>query len=66
MAEITLEQQIACVERELGMREKVYPRWVNKHPPKMTPKTAEHELAAMRAVRESLIALRSQRDGAAP
>lgn len=57
--EITIEEQIACVERELGMRERVYPRWVNQHPPKMTPKTMELELARMRAVLATLRLVKS-------
>ena len=47
MAEITLEQQIACVRREIAMRERVYPRWVLAK--KMTVSKSNHELEAMRA-----------------
>lgn len=49
---ITLEEQIASVEREIGMRERVYVRWVADK--KLTQKKADHELAAMRAVLETL------------
>lgn len=56
----SLEQQIACVEREIGMRERVYPRWVNSRPPKLTQKKADEELGAMRAVLGTLNHVRNQ------
>lgn len=49
---IPLEEQITCVEREISMRERVYPRWVVEH--RMTQAKAERELAAMRAVLRTL------------
>lgn len=45
---ITIEEQIACIERELGMRVKLYPRWVKSW--KLTQAAADEELARMRAV----------------
>jgi len=51
-AQVTLRDQIACVEREITMRERVYPRWVAAG--KMTPGKADAELAGMRAVLETL------------
>lgn len=48
----TTEQMLACVDRELKMREKVYPRWVENK--KMLASTMMLELARMRAVRERL------------
>jgi hypothetical protein len=44
---------IRCVERELGMREKVYPRWVAQG--KLTEALAARELAMMGAVRARLV-----------
>lgn len=58
---VSIEDQIACVEREIKMREAVYPRWVNAKPPKMTAKTAEHQLAAMRAVLDTLKAVHDEK-----
>lgn len=58
MTEPTLEEQIECVEREIGMREKVYPRWVKAVPQKMTQAKADQELARMRAVLATLQSLR--------
>lgn len=45
---VPIEHQVACVQREISMRERVYPRWVADH--RMTQKKADEELAAMRAV----------------
>jgi hypothetical protein len=46
---------LACVEREVRMRERVYPEWVKLG--RMSEKKAHDELAAMRAVREVIAAL---------
>lgn len=50
----TLAEQIACVRREIMMRERVYPGWVNKG--RMSQTKAEHELLVMRQV---LVTLRN-------
>lgn len=52
---VSLVDQITCVDRELRMREKVYPRWVKAH--KLTQKLADLELARMHAVLVSLVGL---------
>lgn len=49
---VSIEQQIACVRREIGFREHVYARRVSDG--KMTQKLADRELAAMRAVLATL------------
>ncbi|MFN3349086.1 hypothetical protein [Pseudorhodoplanes sp.] len=54
--EISLAEQIACVRREIGMRERVYPKWVSAG--RMKAETAERELRAMMAVMATLTALR--------
>lgn len=54
-ADVSLADQVACVEREIKMRERVYPRWVQSE--RMTQAQAARELLAMRAVLESLRAL---------
>ena len=61
---VTLEQQIACVKREIGMRQRVYPRWVESG--KMKQDAADREIAAMKAVHETLIALQWQPMKSAP
>lgn len=49
---ITISEQVAAAERELRMRERVYPRRVADG--KMTNKLAVHETAAMAAIVETL------------
>ena len=56
MFPIGVEDQIICVRREIGMRERVYPRWVAAG--KMKPHMAEREIAVMKAVLESLLRLK--------
>lgn len=48
----SLAEQIACVKREISMRELMYPRWVEQK--KMAREKADKEIAAMKAVLESL------------
>ncbi len=52
---IPISAQIACVERELGYRERCYPRWVQEG--RMKQDKADAELAAMRAVLATLKAV---------
>lgn len=49
---VTLEDQLRCVEREIAMRERVYPGWVKLG--KMTLRRANQETAMMRAVADTL------------
>jgi len=42
--------KLACVEREIKMRERVYPRWVAAG--KMSQEKADLELEVMRAIAE--------------
>jgi len=58
---VSLERQIACVRRELAIRERVYPAWVERGT--MTPESMTRELEGMRAVIESLEGLRRPWDG---
>lgn len=51
-APIPLEVQIACVEREIKMRERAYPRWVSNG--SMTQGKADRELEQMNAVLKTL------------
>ena len=53
---MTLDEQIKSVEREIGMRERVYPAWVRGK--RMSQEKADHEMAAMRATLKTLIELR--------
>ena len=51
-ADVSLHDQIACVEREIRMREKAYPHWVARG--KMRQEAADRELLGMRAVLATL------------
>lgn len=49
---VPIEAQIRCVEREIRMRKRVYPSWVERG--RMTQAKAEEELEAMEAVLATL------------
>jgi hypothetical protein len=49
---IPLAEQIACVRREVALRERIYPRLVRDG--KLRRDEADRELARMRAVLETL------------
>lgn len=51
-----IADQIACVERELKMRKRAYPRWIEAG--RMTQAKADAEISAMEAVLETLEMLR--------
>lgn len=57
----TIAEQIACVERELGMRGRVYPRWVANG--KLNKAAADLEIRRMEAVKATL--LRAEKEFAA-
>lgn len=45
---ITTTDKLACAERELKMRKRVYERWIAEN--KMSAGKAAHEIAAMEAI----------------
>lgn len=53
---ITVVEQLACVRRRIGMRERVCPRWIAGG--RMTQAKADREIAAMRAVAATLESLK--------
>lgn len=53
MSRISLSEQIACVRREIGQRERVYPRLVSAG--KKRQGEAEYETACMQQVLKSLL-----------
>lgn len=55
-----LTAQIACIERELRLRHRVYPRLVREG--KLPPSQAQHELLTMQAVLQTLQALAPQQE----
>lgn len=52
---VPMTDQVACVNREIAMRERAYPKWVTAG--RMTQKKAEQEIRAMKAVQETLLEL---------
>lgn len=52
MQPITIDHQLAEVRREIGLRKRVYPRWVKDG--RMTQVAADEQIAAMEAVRSTL------------
>lgn len=55
---VTIERQIACVEREIALRRRAYPRWVSAG--RMTQRDADRELAEMEAVLATLRGLKAE------
>ena len=56
---VSIDNMVASVQREIGFRRKVYPRWVQQK--KMRPETAPMEIERMEAVLEALEELRLAR-----
>ena len=52
MNQPTLQDQIDCVKREIAMRERVYPGWVERR--RLSQEQADRELTRMRAVLRTL------------
>jgi hypothetical protein len=49
---LTPDALLRCVDREIRMRERVYPGWVGRG--KMTKENADREIAAMKGIRTVL------------
>ncbi|GIK83052.1 MAG: hypothetical protein BroJett024_41570 [Alphaproteobacteria bacterium] len=60
MSTVALADQIACVRRELAMRQRVYPRWVSAG--KMTQADSDREITTMIAVLATLQEVQRQRE----
>lgn len=56
-ANISIDEQVQCAKRELGFRERCYPRWVTER--RMTQEKADKEIACMQAI---IVTLERQRD----
>lgn len=48
----TLDEQIRCVAREIDLRRRVYPRWIEQG--RLKPDKAEREIECMVAVLKTL------------
>ena len=55
---ISIERQIACVRREVGLRKRVYPRWVSQA--RMSQPDADGQIAAMEAALATLKRVRDE------
>jgi hypothetical protein len=55
---ITTADKLACAERELAMRLRVYPRWVEEG--KMSADKAKREVACMEEIVKDYLALAAQ------
>jgi hypothetical protein len=53
LSDISTDAMVACVKRELAMRERVYPRWVQSA--RLTHEAAQLEIRRMRAVLKLLL-----------
>ncbi len=60
---ITLDDKIAVVKRELGMRKKHYPNWVTGINAKMTPAEAAYQIAGMEEVLKDYETLKLKNEG---
>jgi len=58
---VSIEEQIACVERELALRRRVYPRWVEQG--RMAEAKAAHEIGCMEAALDTLRGLAPKGQG---
>lgn len=52
----SLDQQIACLAREIAVRERCYPKWVKEN--RLLQTKADHEIGAMRAALTTLQSLK--------
>lgn len=50
---LSMGDLVRCVDREIGFRVRMYPRWVERH--KMTQAVADLEMRRIRGVRERLV-----------
>lgn len=55
---VSIQRQIACVEREIALRRRAYPRWVRAG--RMTQRDADRELAEMESVLATLRGLKAE------
>lgn len=56
----TIDEQIKSVQREISMRLRVYPRWVEQG--RMTDDQSAHEISCMEAVLTTLKKVRNKQE----
>lgn len=63
MKPITLDDEIAELDRELKMRLRLYPEWSKGPTPKLKPAVAEHRIASIEATLKRLQTLKAAISG---
>lgn len=53
MSQFTNEEKLAAIQREIKLRERVYPKWIDKG--RMTEAAAEREIAIMKAIEQDYV-----------
>lgn len=61
MNEPSVTDLVECARRELALRERVYPRWIDQG--KLDARKADHEIRCMRAIFERLDRIREEEEG---
>jgi len=61
MIDPTIDEQIECVKREISLRGRVYPRWVEQG--RMKQEAADRELNRIKAVLRTLEGQRDKLNG---
>jgi hypothetical protein len=56
----TLDEQIKEMERELQMRERYYPEWIQGPNPRLSPVVAQHRLDCVKATLQALRSLKEK------
>lgn len=62
--DITLNDEIKDLERELGLQKRLYPGWTKGPNPKVKPADAEHQLACIEATISRLKKIRDEAEKA--
>jgi len=57
---VSYGDMITCAQRELALRQRVYPKWVREE--RMSRQKADHEIACMAAIVEQLLTISGQRE----
>ncbi|WP_138994021.1 hypothetical protein [Larkinella sp. C7] len=61
--EVTIDDEIHEIERELKMRRSVYPKWTSGPSPTLKPETAKLQMERMESVLARLIRIRNLSKG---
>lgn len=62
--ELTIDDEIAELKRELGVRSRVYPDWTKGPKPRLKPETAEYRVEVMQATLARLEQIKREAEAA--